>query len=95
MIHLTVWRLVSGTADCPRRTLAKPYAQFTNRLNHVLEHLGLALAGRAGARLTDQLVFHTGRMTLLRRVMGPTRRHGLGSVRPADRLRSVEDGYFP
>ncbi|WP_265584197.1 ISL3 family transposase [Streptomyces acidicola] len=39
------------------------------RLNHALERVGLALAGRAGARLAAQLGFHAGRMTLLRRVM--------------------------
>ncbi|MFE7927897.1 transposase [Streptomyces sp. NPDC057456] len=62
--------------NCPRRTfaepfnqLAAPYARFTTRLGHVLERVGLALAGRAGARLAAQLVFGAGRMTLLRRVM--------------------------
>ncbi|MFD3930211.1 hypothetical protein [Streptomyces sp. NPDC058614] len=49
-------------ADCPRRTFAEPfvrltmaYARFTSRLSHALEHVGLALAGWAGARLTTQL----------------------------------------
>lgn len=37
------------------RAAAAPYVRFTTRLNHVLEHVGLALAGRAGARLADQL----------------------------------------
>ncbi|MCI3273515.1 ISL3 family transposase [Streptomyces sp. 7R015] len=77
MIRLTVRRFICGTADCPRRTFAEPfarltapYARFTTRLGHVLEHVGLALAGRAGARLSAQLAFPVGRMTLLRRVMG-------------------------
>ncbi|MEU4176528.1 hypothetical protein [Streptomyces sp. NPDC026589] len=63
-------------ADCPRRTfaepfswLAAPHARFTTRLDHTLEQMGLALAGRAGARLAAQLDFGAGRMTLLRRVM--------------------------
>ncbi|MFF4391139.1 transposase family protein [Streptomyces sp. NPDC001552] len=62
LIHLTVRRFLCDTRDCPRRTFAEPFAQltapyarFTTRLNHVLEHVGLALAGRAGARLADQL----------------------------------------
>ncbi|MFD9411252.1 ISL3 family transposase [Streptomyces sp. NPDC059989] len=76
VIRLTVRRFICRAADCPRRTfaepffwLAAPYARFTTRLNHALERVGLALAGRAGARLTAQLSFGTGRMTLLRRVM--------------------------
>ncbi|WP_329030578.1 MULTISPECIES: ISL3 family transposase [unclassified Streptomyces] len=75
-IRLTVRRFICGSADCPRRTfaepffrLAAPYARFTTRLNHALERVGLALAGRAGARLAAQLGFGAGRMTLLRRVM--------------------------
>ncbi|MFI5743448.1 ISL3 family transposase [Streptomyces anulatus] len=76
VIRLVVWRFICGAADCPRRTfaerfsrLAAPYARFTTRLNHALERVGLALAGRAGARLAAQLGFGAGRMTLLRRVM--------------------------
>ncbi|MFH8692832.1 ISL3 family transposase [Streptomyces anulatus] len=76
VIRLTVRRFICGAADCPRRTfaepfsrLAAPHARFTTRLNHALERVGLALAGRAGARLAAQLGFGAGRMTLLRRVM--------------------------
>ncbi|MFF3495246.1 ISL3 family transposase [Streptomyces sp. NPDC002795] len=76
VIRLTVRRFICGVADCPRRTfaepfsrLAVPYARFTARLNHALERVGLALAGRAGARLAAQLGFGVGRMTLLRRVV--------------------------
>ncbi|WP_328761052.1 MULTISPECIES: ISL3 family transposase [unclassified Streptomyces] len=76
VIRLMVRRFICGSADCPRRTfaepfsrLAAPYARFTTRLNHALERVGLALAGRAGARLAAQLGFSAGRMTLLRRVM--------------------------
>ncbi|MFB7360243.1 transposase [Streptomyces gardneri] len=46
-----------------------PHVRFTTRLNHALERVGLALAGRAGARLAAQLGFGAGRMTLIRRVM--------------------------
>ncbi|MFI9569777.1 ISL3 family transposase, partial [Streptomyces rishiriensis] len=76
VILLTVRRFICGSADCPRRTFAEPFSQlaapharFTTRLNHALEQVGLALAGRAGARLAAQLGFGAGRMTLLRRVM--------------------------
>ncbi len=76
VIRLTVQRFICGVADCPCRTfaepfsrLAAPHARFTTRLNHALEQVGLALAGRAGARLAAQLGFGAGRMTLLRRVM--------------------------
>ncbi|MGY0021460.1 ISL3 family transposase [Streptomyces sp. YJ-C3] len=76
VIHLTVRRFICVMDDCPRRTFAEPFAQltvpyarFTTRLGHILERVGLALAGRAGARLTAQLGFQVGRMTLLRRVM--------------------------
>ncbi len=76
VIRLTVRRFICGVADCPRRTfaepfsrLAAPHARFTTRLNHALERVGLALAGRAGARLAAQLRLDAGRMTLLRRVM--------------------------
>ncbi|MFI6468570.1 ISL3 family transposase [Streptomyces sp. NPDC050538] len=76
VIRLTVRRFICGAADCPRRTFAEPFSQltvpharFTTRLNHALERVGLALAGRAGARLAAQLGFGVGRMTLLRRVI--------------------------
>lgn len=76
VILLTVRRFICGSVDCPRRTFAEPFSQltapharFTTRLNHALERVGLALAGRAGARLAAQLGFGAGRMTLLRRVM--------------------------
>ncbi|MFE7474878.1 transposase family protein [Streptomyces sp. NPDC057575] len=58
VIRLTVRRFICGSADCQRRTfadpfsrLAAPHARFTTRFNHALERVGLALAGRAGARL--------------------------------------------
>ncbi|WP_253209039.1 ISL3 family transposase [Streptomyces niphimycinicus] len=76
VIRLTVRRFICGAADCPRRTFAEPFAQltapyarFTTRLNHILERIGLALAGRAGARLAAQRGLTAGRMTLLRRVI--------------------------
>ncbi|WP_327666680.1 MULTISPECIES: transposase family protein [Streptomyces] len=76
VILLRVRRFICDAAACPRRTFAEsfpqlttPYARFTTRLNHTLESIGLALAGRAGARLAAQLSLGAGRMTLLRRIM--------------------------
>ncbi|MFK0045895.1 transposase family protein [Streptomyces sp. NPDC090741] len=76
VIRLTVRRFICASPDCPRPTFAEPFSQlaapharFTKRLNRALERVGLALAGRAGARLAAQLGFGAGRMTLLRRVM--------------------------
>lgn len=76
VILLRVRRFICDVVGCPRRTFAEPFAQltapyarFTTRLNHTLERIGLALAGRAGARLAAQLGLGAGRMTLLRRVM--------------------------
>ncbi|MEU8034143.1 transposase family protein [Streptomyces sp. NPDC049099] len=68
VIRLTVRRFICAARDCPRRTfvepfarLTTPYARFTTRLNHVVERVGLALAGRAGARLAGQLGISAGR----------------------------------
>ncbi|MGW0785036.1 ISL3 family transposase [Streptomyces sp. NPDC002913] len=72
VIRLTVRRFICGAADCPRRTFAEPFSRLAApyaRFNRALERVGLALAGRAGARLAAQLGFGAGRMTLLRRVM--------------------------
>jgi hypothetical protein len=76
VILLWVRRFICDAATCPRPTFAEsfpqlttPYARFTTRLNHTLERIGPALAGRAGARLAAQLCLGAGRMTLLRRIM--------------------------
>ncbi|GGX18125.1 hypothetical protein [Streptomyces lomondensis] len=52
-----VRRFICDAGDCSRRTFAEPFAQltrsyarFTTPLNHLLERVGLALAGRADAR---------------------------------------------
>lgn len=75
VIRMKVRRFVCEARACPRRTFAepftqltRPYSRFTTRLDRVLERVGLALAGRAGARLAAQLGLGAGRMTLLRRV---------------------------
>jgi hypothetical protein len=70
VILLKVRRFVCDARACPRRTFAEPFAQltcpyarFTTRLDRILERIGLALAGRAGARLAAQLGLGAGRMT--------------------------------
>ncbi|MGW2818272.1 transposase family protein [Streptomyces sp. NPDC001415] len=62
VIHLRIRRFICGSPHCARRTFAErfsrltaPYARFTSRANHTLERIGLALAGRPGARLAAQL----------------------------------------
>ncbi|MFH8701325.1 hypothetical protein [Streptomyces chartreusis] len=76
VILLKVRRFVCDARACPRRTFVEPfarltcpYSRFTTRLDRVLERIGLAPAGRAGAGLAAQLGLGAGRMTLLRRVM--------------------------
>ncbi|MEJ8667511.1 transposase [Streptomyces sp. MS1.AVA.1] len=58
----------STGGPCPSRS-RKAGRGLAPRLNHALERVGLALAGRAGARPAAQLGFGAGRMTFLRRVM--------------------------
>ncbi|MFC9769312.1 ISL3 family transposase [Rhodococcus jostii] len=72
---LRVRRFLCLTADCERRTFAEQidgvttrYARRTPLLRGTLERIGLALAGRAGARLATALGVHVGRSTLLRLV---------------------------
>jgi transposase len=77
VIHLAVRRFICGAAGCPRHRrfaepfpgLTAPYARFTTRLTDALRHVGLALAGRASARLIGHPGIRAGRMTLLRKVM--------------------------
>lgn len=74
-IRLQVRRFVCARSSCPRRTFAEQVAGLTIRygrhtvlLRRLLEAVGLALAGRAGARMTRRLAVPTSRMTLLRLV---------------------------
>jgi hypothetical protein len=71
-----VRRLFCDDPGCPRRTfagqvpgLATRYARKTVLLAGVLQHIAVALAGRAGARLTRALSAAASRSTLLRLVM--------------------------
>jgi hypothetical protein len=75
-IDLLVRRFRCLTTDCPRVTFAEqvvgltcPHARFTPLAGRLIETIGLALAGRAGARLAGrQMGLPAGRNTLLRRV---------------------------
>lgn len=74
-IQLRVRRFFCINAGCPVRTfveqvegLTTRYARRTPLLRTMLEAIGLALAGRAGARMAAQLGVAVGRDTLLRLV---------------------------
>lgn len=75
LIRLTVRRLFCDNPECGKTTfaeqvpgLAARHARRTTVLEQVLCAVGLALGGRAGARLTGQLAASVSRMTLLRMV---------------------------
>lgn len=72
---LRVRRFLCPSAECGRRTfveqidgLTSTYSRRTPLLSGILERIGLALAGRGGARLAVTLGVHIGRSTLLRLV---------------------------
>jgi transposase len=76
-IVLRVRRFFCDNSGCPARTFAEqvagltaPRARRTGPLRTALEAIGLALAGRAGARLADRLGMVIGRDSLLRLVRG-------------------------
>ncbi len=75
-LHLSVRRFFCHTRECPRRIFAErlpeltqPYARRTQRQRHRLERIGLALGGRAGARLAHALGLSLSFKTLLRFVL--------------------------
>ncbi|GHJ53029.1 ISL3 family transposase [Nonomuraea sp. TT08I-71] len=74
-IRLRVRRFFCDAARCPVRTFAEQVTGLTGRysrrsplLRQTLERIGLALAGRAGARMADRLGLVTSRSTVLRLV---------------------------
>jgi transposase len=76
VVDLTVRRLFCDQAGCPRRTFVEQvegltirYGRYTPLLLGVLQAVGLALAGRAGARLLTVLHAVVSRVTLLALVM--------------------------
>ena len=75
LIQLRVRRFFCHHPGCPVRTFAEqvprlttPYARRSPPARRMLEAIGLALAGRAGARLASRLGQPVGRSTLLRLV---------------------------
>ena len=72
-LRLTVRRFLCDRTNCSVKTfveqvdgLTAPYARFTTQARETLTRIGLALAGRAGARLSAALGLPASRMTLLR-----------------------------
>jgi transposase len=68
-------RFVCFTVECSKRTfveqipgVTRRYGRWSERLRSVLEKIGLALAGRAGARMCDVIGVQASRSTLLRLV---------------------------
>ena len=75
VISLGVRRLFCDAPDCPKRTFAEQIPGLTSRyarrsveLGRMLAGVGLALAGRAAARLGSRLGLATSRSTLLRMI---------------------------
>jgi transposase len=73
MIRLRARRFFCDHHGCPTRTFAEQIAGLTSRyarrsplLQHLLQAIGLALAGRAGSRLAQVLGVRVGRSTMLR-----------------------------
>lgn len=73
VIRLRVRRFFCAEAACPAKTFAEqvsgltqPYGRRTMLLRNMLEAIGLAVAGRAGARLAAVLGLFASRSTLLR-----------------------------
>ena len=76
LIRLAVRRFFCGNPDCPKKTFAEQVRGLTSRrarrtppLARALTGIGLALAGRAGARLAALLDLLASRSSLLRLVM--------------------------
>ncbi|MFF7890272.1 ISL3 family transposase [Streptomyces sp. NPDC007916] len=76
VLSLRVRRFFCADPSCPRKTfveqvagLTRHHGQVTERLRSAMGSIGLALAGRAGARLAALMGIATSRSTLLRRVM--------------------------
>ncbi|MGP3920943.1 ISL3 family transposase [Nonomuraea sp. 10N515B] len=72
-IELQVRRWFCVNPECPVRAFAEqvpeltqPYARRTSAMRRLLEHIALALAGRAGARLASRLGIAVSRSLLIR-----------------------------
>ena len=77
VLELLVRRFRCAAEDCEAvrfteqvEGLTSPHSRYTPLARRMCEAIGLALAGRAGARLANQLGVTVGRDTLLSRVRG-------------------------
>ncbi|MET8160315.1 ISL3 family transposase [Sphaerisporangium sp. NPDC005289] len=75
VLHLRVLRFWCGNDECGKKTFAEQvpgltvhYGRYSAPLRSLLQTIGLALGGRAGARLTHRLAAAVNRMTLIRLV---------------------------
>lgn len=73
VIKLTVRRFFCDVAACVKRTFAEQvpeltfrYGRSTLQLRRLREHVALALAGRAGARLTEAMAIGLGKDAMIR-----------------------------
>ncbi len=93
-VEVQVRRLRCGRPGCAHRIFAErlpavagPYAQRTVRLGSLQHHIGLALGGKAGARLAERIGTPVSGATLLRLV-----RHGAPATpATAPRVLGVDD----
>ena len=104
VILLVVRRLFCVNPDCVVRTFAEqveglsaPYRRRTAAVLAMLEQVGLALAGRAGARLAARLGIRVHPSTLLRLVRAiPESETATAPTRPGGRTaRPVATGTIP
>jgi len=93
-IEVQVRRLRCGRPGCAQRIFAErlpvaagPYAQRTARLGNLQHHIGLALGGKAGARLAERIGTPVSGATLLRLV----RRGAATTSATAPRVLGVDD----
>ncbi|MEU3750946.1 MULTISPECIES: transposase family protein [Streptomyces] len=82
VVSLRVRRFLCAEGSCPRKTFAEQVpgltcrsARRTERLRSTLVSVGLALAGRAGARMSDAFGVRVSRNTLLRLIQVADRWH--------------------
>jgi len=93
-VEMQVRRLRCGQPGCTHRIFAErlsavagPYAQRTARLGSLQHHIGLALGGKAGARLAERIGTPVSGATLLRLV----RRGAPATPAAAPRVLGVDD----
>jgi transposase len=94
IITVVARRFRCAANDCPRKVFTEPMpsvaasrARRTSRLAEIQRHVGLALGGAAGARLTQRLGLPVSGSTLLRLVRGGMR----GCPGPQPRVIGIDD----